>query len=225
MITYNRHWKRNYCAGIAAVIALLITAGCLTAPDIERTRLYTLNPPIAVANATPVALSLGIRPLFSARPYGLPMAYLDHEQQLMFRNHDEWAEMPASSVTRALLDALLATNRFMDVGTASDMVRPDLLLTGELRKFHENRNETPPVAELEVRIELRLSRNPGIVWADTLKEAVPLEAEEAGAFAAAMNEAVGNLVVRAAEAIADAPLSQVDAPEQNGHNLTTKTSR
>ena len=151
---------------------------------------------------TTLDLSLGVRPLFSARPYGLPMAYLDANQQLGFRIRDEWAEPPASSVTRALTDALTATNRFIDVGNASDMARPDLMLTGELRKFHENRTVSPSTADLEVRIELRFSRSPGAVWAETLEESIPLASDDASGFAAAMNDAIGRLVVRAANAIA-----------------------
>ncbi len=199
MIKINRIKHITGCAGI---LLLLLTAGCLTAPDIERTRLYTLDPEVQVAAAEPLELTLGVRPLFSARPYGTPMAYLSADQQLAFREQDEWAELPASSVTRALTDALAATKRFMDVGNAADMTRPEMLLTGELRKFHENRTVTPPVAELEVRIELRMSRYPGAVWADTLREDVPIASEDANAFAAAMNEAVGRLTIRAAEAIA-----------------------
>ena len=213
MILSNWKWKRRHIADIAILLGLLVTTGCLTAPEIERTRQYILNPQIELESVAPINLTLGIRPLFSARPYGLPMAYLDNDQQLVFRSRDEWAEPPADSITRALTDALVATKRFKDVGNASDMARPDLLLTGELRKFHENRNVTPPVAELEVRIELRLSRDPGIVWAGTLEAKIHMDSEEAGAFAAAMNEAVGKIAVRAAEAIAAAEPPQTALSE------------
>jgi len=219
MTLSNWKWKRRHIARIAALLGLLVTTGCLTAPEIERTRQYVLNPQVGVESVAPINLTLGIRPLFSARPYGLPMAYLDNDQQLVFRPRDEWAEPPADSITRALTDALAATKRFMDVGNASDMARPDLLLTGELRKFHEDRNATPPVAELEVRIELRLSREPGIVWAGTLEEKIPMDSEEAGAFAAAMNEAVGKFAVRAAEAIAAAKLPQTALSETPVHDI------
>jgi len=212
--------KRKCCAGIATLLILFLTTGCLTAPEIERTRQYMLNPEIEVSPATPINLTLGIRPLFSARPYGLPMAYLDSEQQLAFRPREEWAEPPADSVTRALTDALAATQRFLDVGNASDMARPDLLLTGELRKFYENRNVTPPVAELEVRIVLRPSRDPGIVWANTLEEKIPMNSDEAGAFAAAMNEAVEKIAVRAAEAIAAADPPKAALSENADPELT-----
>lgn len=197
----SHYLKGKYWLCIAA---LMLTTGCLNAPEIERTRLYTFNPEINVEPAAPLDLTLGVRPVLSARQYSLPMAYLDANQQLMFRVRDEWAEPPGNSVTRALTDALIATNRFKDVGNSADMARPDLQLTGELRMFHENRTETPPVAELEVRIELRPAREPGTLWAQTLRETVPLASDDAAAFAAAMNEAIANLAIRAAEAIAKA---------------------
>ena len=204
--------KRNW-AGIAGFLLMItIITGCLTAPEIERTRMYTLYPKGDIKTVAPLNLSLGVRPLFSARPYGPPMVYLDANQQLGFRIRDEWAEPPASSVTRALTDALTATCRFVDVGNAADMARPDLILTGELRKFHENRTTSPSTADIEVRIELRFSRNPGAVWAETLEESIPLASDDAAGFAAAMNEAVGRLAVRAAEAIAAVEIHQTPKP-------------
>ncbi|HDP33768.1 MAG TPA: hypothetical protein ENN29_01520 [Candidatus Hydrogenedentes bacterium] len=197
------------------IVLLLLTAGCLTAPDIEKTRLYMLQPDINVPTAAPLELTLGVRPLFAARPYGLPMTFLDANQQLGYRTKEEWAEPPADTVTRALTDALAATKRFKDVGNASDMARPELLLTGELRKFYENRAVEPRRAEVEVRLELRFSRAPGAYWAQTLSETVAIQADDAPAFAAAMNEAVACLVVRAADAIA-----AVDPPDMNDGALT-----
>ncbi len=195
------HWKR-FAPVVCCMVMVMLTTGCLTAPDIERTRLYTLHTDLQMDEAEPLDLTLGVRPLFAARPYALPMAFLNDAGQLGYRVRDEWAEPPANSVTRAVTDALAATNRYKDVGNAADMARPDLLLTGELRMFHENRTESPPMAELEVRLELRPAREPGALWAATLRETEPLDGDGAADFATAMNAALARLAQRAADAIA-----------------------
>jgi ABC-type uncharacterized transport system auxiliary subunit len=87
------------------------------------------------------------------------------------------------------------------VGNAFDMARPDAVLTAELRAFHENRAVQPPVAEVEVRLELREARSPQVLWAGTLREVEPLAGEEASALAVAMNAAVGRISVKAAQAL------------------------
>ncbi len=130
------------------------------------------------------------------------MARLDSAHQLSYRDRDQWAEPPPNTVTRALGDAVVATGRFKDVGNAADMARPDLLLTGELRMFHENNAMTPPCAEIEVRLELRPAREQGALWAETLRETAPMESDTPEAVAAAMNMALSRLIVRAAESMA-----------------------
>ncbi len=206
----RRDRSQRLCC-VCCIVALAFTAGCLATRDIERTRLYALHPEIHVTAVEAVDVTLGVRPLFAARPYALPMTFLNGERQLGHRVRDEWAEPPANTVTRALTDALVAANRFKDVGNAADMARPDLLLTGELRMFHENRAQTPATAELEVRIELRPSRDPGGLWAETLYETEPIQGDDAAAFAAAMNKALARLVQQAAEAIAAVELPELDA--------------
>ncbi len=206
MMKYDRNLRAmRRCCWLCGIAALALTTGCLTAPEIERTRLYALHPEISVQTFDPVDLTLGVRPLLAARPYALPMAFLNEEGQLGYRPRDDWAEPPANTVTRAIMDALIATNRFEDVGNAADMARPDLLLTGELRMFHENRAHTPATAEIEVRLELRPAREPGALWAQTLRHTEALQGDSAPALVQAMNTALAHLAQQAAQAIAAVP--------------------
>ena len=192
----------RYLGVVCLLVVISLSAGCLTVRDVERTRHYALRPDIAITEVETLELTLGIRPLFAARPYGLPMARLDGARQLSYRDRDQWAEPPANTVTRALSDAVAAIGRFRDVGNAADMARPDLLLTGELRMFHENSVVTPPSAEIEVRLELRPAREQGALWSETLRETAPMESDSPEAFAAAMNQALSRLIVRAAKSMA-----------------------
>ena len=201
-----RFWNATYGLLGVSAIAFLATTGCLHAPQVERTRYYTVTPEITVEPVSTTSWTLGVRPLFASRTYGAPMAYLDDNFQVGYMQRDEWAEPPANVVTRAINDSLAATRRFADVGNAADMARPDLLLTGELRSYHENRTVEPHVAELEVRLELRPAVEPGSIWAETIKEVEPMAGDAPQDFAKAMNVAVARFAREIAERIGNVPL-------------------
>ena len=165
---------RHVIGGLLSITVLLLS-GCLHSPVIEKTRYYAVTPAIKVNPVPSSGLTLGIRPLFVSHTYGPVMAYLDDNHQLGYRSGEEWAESPAYVVTRAIQDALAASRRFADVGNAADMARPDLLLTGELRIYRENRTVEPPTAELEIRLELRKATEPGSLWAETITESEPMK--------------------------------------------------
>jgi ABC-type uncharacterized transport system auxiliary subunit len=184
-----------------AVVLAMLAAGCLTSsqPPIVR---YTLDPDTAVNEAPATDRAIGIRTIGAARPYRQKIAFLTEGSVLGQYEYAEWAELPEDLVTRALSDALVATNRFADVGQSSDVMRPDLMLTGELRKFHENRTVSPRTAQFEVRLELREGVERELVWGATLSAEVPLAKDDVSALPAAMNEAVSQVVREAAEQMA-----------------------
>lgn len=195
--------RRTLC-----LIVLLPLCGCLTTSKITPTRYYTADPIMNITAVAPSAQTLGVRPLTVARPFKTPMAYRDATQQIAFRPNDEWAENPGNMVTRTLIDAMAALGRFKDAGNAADMARPDLMLTGEVRKFQENRQASPATAEIEIRLELRAARANGVLWAATLSAQAPMESDSADAFAAAMSRALGRIAELAAEGIAKTPLPE-----------------
>jgi len=180
----------------------LLLAGCLTAGPITATHYYAIDPQLSVAQAQPLDKTLGVRPFTVARPYGLAMAFLDTGHRIGYREHLEWAEKPEDMLTRAVTDAIIATGRFSDVGNAAEMARPDFMLTGHLRKFHENRTVAPAQAAIEIRLELREARGAKALWAATLTSEVPLEDDRAATLAAAMSEAAAQIAQHAATAIA-----------------------
>src|SRR5690606_3497556 len=116
------------------------------------------------------------RLLTAAQPYNQPIVYRTSEFEVGSYAYSEWAEPPRDTVTRTLVDALIASQRFSDVGYAIDQSRPDLLLSGELRRFDVMRNTEPWQAVCEVRLELRHALEKDLVWQDTLTAAVPMAA-------------------------------------------------
>jgi ABC-type uncharacterized transport system auxiliary subunit len=180
---------------------MLLLAGCLTAPEIVPVRLFEVVPVMVISPSQGSGLTLGVRPIVVARPYKSAMAYRSPSLEIGYRINEEWAENPGDIVTRAVSDAMVALKRFRDAGNAADMARPDLLMTGELRKFVENRETSPGTAEIEVRLELREARGNGALWATTLSAKAPMEGDSARDLAAAMSRAVGRIAEMAAEAV------------------------
>lgn len=179
----------------------LLAAGCLTAREFTPTLRYTFTPEIpVVAAGQPADETLAVRPLESARPY---------KQNIVYRNgleighyaSVEWAELPADAVGRALRDALLASGRYRDVGSALDLTKPTYILTGQLRKFDLVKDIHPWYAEVEVRLEVREALGRRLVWASTLNATEQLDQDEIGALPAAMGRAVSRLIAEAATGI------------------------
>jgi ABC-type uncharacterized transport system auxiliary subunit len=183
------------------LLPVLLLAGCLTAPEIVPVRYFAVDPVMNITPAEGSGLTLGVRPLVVARPYKSAMAYRSPSLEIGYRVNEEWAENPGDIVTRAVSDAMVALKRFRDAGNAGDMARPDLIMTGDLRKFVENRETSPGAAEIEVRLELREARGNGALWSATLSAKAPMEGDRARDLAAAMSRAVGRIAEMVAEAV------------------------
>lgn len=192
------------CTTLLIVAGISVAPGCFTGAPYQPTVRYTLETRCDVARAEPSGRSLGVRAVETALPYKQKIVFRDAGLVLGQYEHAEWSELPRDFVTRALMDAIIATGRFADVGDASDMAMPDLILTGYLRKFDEVRTAEPWAAECEVRLRLerREPKPAKALWEDTLSARVPLEHNHVSALADAMSKAVAKIVREAAEAIA-----------------------
>lgn len=186
---------------LCTAMLVLGLAGCLSPGEVALKRQFLLAPNVVVDKASPTAHTLGIRPLSAARPYTLTMLYANEEGALLPRADVFWAEEPAVTVARALRDAIAQSGRFADVGDAADLARPEYVLTGELRKFYEDRSATPPMATVEVRLELRQVRDAQQVWAGTCSGSAALGGDTAAMFARAMESATETVSAQAASAI------------------------
>jgi len=192
---------RRLLVGCEALAIVLLVLGCATPRFIPMTRYY-LEPSVEVAKAQTTSQALGVRPIEAARPYKQKIAYRDKGFVIGVYETIEWAELPSDVVTRALMDALVATQRYKDVGNAADLAAPDLILTGELRRFDEVHTTNPWTAECEVRLELRAAQGPAAGWSATLSAKAPLTRNETSALPEAMSRAVSDIIQRAAEQIA-----------------------
>jgi len=182
------------------LLVTLVAASCATPRYTPVTR-YAIEPAVKVSEAGTLPATLGVRLLEAARPYKQKVVH--RESGFVVGSYDsiEWAELPADVITRALIDAIAATHRFKDVGNASNLANPDLILTGTLRKFDEVHTTDPWTAECEVRLELRDVQQPEALWAATLTATEPLDRNETSALPGAMSRAVAKIVKQAVEEI------------------------
>jgi ABC-type uncharacterized transport system auxiliary subunit len=130
------------------------------------------------------------------------IVYRDADSELGQYENVEWAELPRDAVVRALLDAVIATGRFADAGLATNMTQPNLILTGQLRKFDLDRTSKPWKAICEVRLELRETFGTALLYGETLTATQPLAENEIAALPPAMSAAVSQVIRKAATEIA-----------------------
>lgn len=193
------------------ILATLALSGCLTPGTVEPPLQYFIEPAPEIPVATTIPVTLGVRPLMAARPYEtLPMAYLTQGGVLAYYAKDQWAEMPADLLTRALIDAASRSGRFLDAGDAATLARPDWQLTGELRKFHEWREGEVNAAVVELRLEMREARDRTLLWAATLNQSTPVEDTGAAGVAAAMKSSIERLMEDAAKEFTAVALPEVN---------------
>jgi len=189
---------------MATLTAATVLGGCALLEGSPTPNRYLLQPEPAPATYATTELTLGIRPLVAARPYALRMVHLDENGMLADYPNDEWALEPEDVVTLALIDALDSTKRFQDAGIAADMARPDIVLTGEVLRFDEDRTLEPHEAVVEIRAAARPAREVDPVWTGTVRVGEPMQGEGAAAFREAMETAIERAAAQVAEAIAGA---------------------
>lgn len=194
----------------------LALAGCLSTPVVTPIRYYTVRPEISVAPAESSGTTLGIRPLASARPYKVEIAYTAEPNRLAYFPRAEWAETPAAVLDRALLQGIQQLGRFRDAGNAAVMARPDYMLTGELVRFEADFTGEAPEAVVEVHLVVREGGGVANTWEGQLLASVPLDGANPAPpvsdtalarLAQAMSEAVAAIVADACEGLRQAPIA------------------
>lgn len=185
-------------------LCVLLCTGCLTPGKVVPPKQYLLNPQVSVEVGESTGKTLGMRSLKAARPYAkLNIAYLTHDKMLGYYPDALWAEQPNIVLTRSILDALDETGLFTDTGDAAAMTRPDLILTGDLRKCYEDRSGETPSAVLEIRLELRDPKAATLLWAETLSAATPIQGGNPANTAQAMQQSMEQVLTTICESLSE----------------------
>lgn len=178
---------------IPVAALLLLGSGCIGLNKPTPPLRYVIDPKPQIATAENAGKTLAVRPLDPARPYKQNVVYREGAEMGIYTLL-EWSELPSDAATRALIDALSASGRFKDAAKAIDVGVPDLILTGQLRRFDLVRDTEPWSAVCEIRLELREGPGHNLVWAKTLTTSEPLATSESSALPAAMNSALSHII-------------------------------
>jgi ABC-type uncharacterized transport system auxiliary subunit len=182
-------------------VLIVSIAGCLSAGEYVPIQRFALNGNLDIASVPSTNLTVGVRPLEYVRFYKEPMVYRQGDYAIAYDAYHHWAELPRDAVTRVLIDGLTETEGFADAGYAYALPRPDFIVTGELRRFDQMRSTEPWTAVCEARFEIRDRSTGAVRWSETLSAEAELPSQDAAGFAAAMSQAVGELVTNAVERI------------------------
>lgn len=191
---------------MAVALTMLLAAGCLTNREPLHLSTYIISPdpPVDVMGETG-GPALAMRAFEPVRIYSTTrMVYRKGEYEVDVRKDGEWAEMPSDAVHRALHDALTRSRVFSDVGPALNVKASGLVLTGQLRRFDEDRSQSPPQAVVEIRLDLRSDGDGRLLWTGVAAARAPVEGPHPSDLAAAMTRAVESAVADAVTHIAQA---------------------
>ena len=145
-----------------------------------------------------------MRSLDAADPYERRVVIRKPGLQITYSSVSEWSEKPRDTIVRELMDGLIESKRFADIGLASSVSVPDYIMSGELRRFDLDQTSETWQAVCEARIEVRAYRENRLLWAGTIREFEPLAENNLTALSPAMSTALARLVEQAVTGIATA---------------------
>ncbi|HOK89602.1 MAG TPA: ABC-type transport auxiliary lipoprotein family protein [Candidatus Hydrogenedentes bacterium] len=209
-------WSRARRMRLLTMLAIgtvtLVITGCLGPKTIMEYREHALWLDTKVSpSAGQLPWTVGVRPITAGKAVDQRMAYLDADGVVRRYPDDGWAEPPAAVVYRGLVDALRHSETFADVDNVADMVRPDILVHGELRECVADFSTDPPVARVTLSISARVYRDRFLALGHVISKAVPIamdpvdsdRREEPLRVAQALREAMRQVVAEAAGLIVD----------------------
>jgi len=187
----------------ASLITLaLLLAGCLTPQTYTPIAQFTIAPDLGdLPECESTEATVGVRRLSATQPLKRDIFYRDPGLQVGNLAEAQWVEMPGEMMTRHVFDALIASGRFQDVGSATDLSRPTFVLLGTVRRFDLDRTEDTWRAVCELHLEFRTVDGSRPAWTGTVSSTVPLADNNIDALPAAMSDAASNVLREAVTAI------------------------
>jgi cholesterol transport system auxiliary component len=194
----------------ACALVTLALAGCSATRTSPVKQTFLLDPPAPAAVARAQPGTLRIEGVTVAAPFR-GKAFVFRATDLKFESdfYNEFIVAPAANVAEATARALQRAGVFARVLPPGPPVDADWVLDGFVTTLHGDvRDPAKPAAELA--ITYYLSRGDGglgvPVWSREYAQRVPLAANTAVAYAAALNTALGQILADLARDLAAAEL-------------------
>jgi cholesterol transport system auxiliary component len=192
---------------VAAAVAI---AGCSATRPSPVKQTFLLDPPAPAAAAKPQPSSLRMGTVTVAAPFR-GRGFVSREGELRYETdfYNEFLVPPATLIGELTGRALERATVFALVAPATASTDTDWLLDGFVTSMYVDAREPARMAA-EVDISyyvLRADGSSGLpVWTQTYRQRVPLAAQNAQAYAGALNVALGNVFTDLARDLASANL-------------------
>lgn len=195
-------------AAVLALCAILGGCGALTRPAPAR-QTYLLEPPLPPAAATPRPGSVRVSRVEVAAPYrGREFVYRIDPLRYETDYYDQFLVAPTAMFTEQTSRALEAARVFERVVPSGSGGDSDVTLEGFVSALYaDSRDGNPVAAELAIRYYLA-SEAGGVTptWSREYRRHVDLAAHTPAGYAAALNQAFGEILADLARDLATAPL-------------------
>jgi len=208
MTASRRDWIRRALTLAAGAALGLAAGGCTRPSPIKGT--YVLEPalPPPVAKTQPGLVRVGT--IVVGAPYR-GRSFVVRESDLKFETdyYNEFLVAPGANISEATARALAAAKVFASVAPQGVVVDPDWLLDGFVDALYgDARSVDKPVAVLTIKYFLRRGgSDAGVpIWSRTYERRLPFTPGIAGAYVAALNSALGDILAELARDLSAASL-------------------
>jgi len=200
MSASRREWIRGALtvAAIAAIVAAV--GGCTRPSPIKGT--YVLEPALPAPVAKTQSGLLRVGSIVVGAPFR-GRSFVFRESDLKFETdyYHEFLVAPGANISEATARALAAAKVFTAVAPTGVVVDPDWFLDGFVDALYgDARTVDKPSAVLTITYFLRRGSGDGGVpiWTRTYERRVPFTSGSAGAYTAALNTALGDILAELA---------------------------
>lgn len=180
---------------IAAAGALALLASC-GGGKVPSTRYYQLHlPPAPTAGGQGTEFSVVVMPWKAAEVLTRDrIVYRPNPQEVGYYEYHLWAEDPAKSVERAVVDAIEAKGTFSTVGVYDGRTVSDFMLRGRLDRLEEVDYEGGVKVYVALSAELLDASTRRVIWTGEATESASVSVSE-------MNDVVAKMSSATAEAV------------------------
>ena len=184
------------------------------------TRYYLINTEPAVEKSdTRFPFIVEAEILHASARYQDQIFYRTSNFNVGFYEYSQWVDTPAEMVRTALINALLETELFESIEAPGAVMKPDLILRGNIQTFDQVFTDKGLLAECEIALQLLKGDRSGLVWSYDAKESVRQKGK--AGFPAAMSEAVDKAIGNAIASMEKSSALRKFADQKKKENTPT----
>lgn len=181
--------------GVAAVLALLVLAGCA---KVRYPTNYVLDLPPPVPRIANVYAAFGpvVVREFRCSDYICQggIVYRPRPEEVGFYEYHRWATDPRDSITKYIADSLRSKALFSQVAAQERGIQPAYILTGSVDRLEEVDQSRDVRVVCALSAQLMDAQTGSVVWSDTASETLSVDQRNMAGIVRSMSSAVQSTV-------------------------------